>query len=146
MQHFLKLRYCLVKNDIYLLISRYFLEEKDTLLLESRYFLVKMDAIFAGIAMLSLSLHIKSFAIPKKQYIHIADMKVNYSVLLGQFAIWRMQNIEHSRDLAHALGGLLSCQPRVRVTSCFVYKVIRDLESIDHSCINPIRRIGLIHM
>ena len=27
----------------------------------------------------------------------------------------------------------------------FVYKVIRDLESIDHLCINPIRRIGLIH-
>ena len=33
---------------------------------------------------------------------------------------------------------LLSCQPRVRVTSFFVYKVIRDLESIDHFCINPI--------
>ena len=27
----------------------------------------------------------------------------------------------------------------------FVYKVIKDLESIDHLCINPIRRIGLIH-
>ena len=27
---------------------------------------------------------------------------------------------------------LLSCQPIVTVTSCFVYKVIRDLESIDH--------------
>ena len=39
---------------------------------------------------------------------------------------------------------LLSCQPKVTVTSCFVYKVIRDLESIDHLCINPIRRIGLI--
>ena len=26
----------------------------------------------------------------------------------------------------------------------FLYKVIRDLESIDHLCINPIRRIGLI--
>ena len=33
---------------------------------------------------------------------------------------------------------LLSCQPRVTVMSCFVYKVIRDLESIDHLCINPI--------
>ena len=31
------------------------------------------------------------------------------------------------------------------MTSRFVYKVIRDLESIDHFCINPIRRIGLIH-
>ena len=40
---------------------------------------------------------------------------------------------------------LLSCQPRVTVTSCFVYKVNRDLELIDHLCINPIRRIGLIH-
>ena len=40
---------------------------------------------------------------------------------------------------------LLSCQPRVTVTSCFVYKVIRDLESIDHVYINPIRKIGLIH-
>ena len=40
---------------------------------------------------------------------------------------------------------LLSCQPRVTVMSCFVYKVIRDLESIDHLCINPIHRIGLIH-
>ena len=27
-------------------------------------------------------------------------------------------------------------QPRVTVTSCFVYKVIRDLESIDHLCLN----------
>ena len=40
---------------------------------------------------------------------------------------------------------ILSCQSRVTVTSCFVYKVIRDLESIDHLCINPILRIGLIH-
>ena len=40
---------------------------------------------------------------------------------------------------------VLSCQPRVTATSCFVYKVIRDLESVDYICINPIRRIGLIH-
>ena len=40
---------------------------------------------------------------------------------------------------------LLSCQPRVTVVSCFVYKVIRDFESIDHLCINPIQWIGLIH-
>ena len=40
---------------------------------------------------------------------------------------------------------LLSCQPRVTVTSCFVYKVIWDLELIYHLCINPIHRIGLIH-
>ena len=31
------------------------------------------------------------------------------------------------------------------VASCFVYKYFRDLESIDHLCINPICRIGLIH-
>ena len=31
------------------------------------------------------------------------------------------------------------------MTTCFVYKVIRDLESIDHLFINPICRIGLIH-
>ena len=29
--------------------------------------------------------------------------------------------------------------------SCFVYKVIGDLESIDHLYINPFHRIGLIH-
>ena len=40
---------------------------------------------------------------------------------------------------------LLSCQPRVTVTSCVVYKVIRDLDSIAHLCINPIHRVGLIH-
>ena len=40
---------------------------------------------------------------------------------------------------------LLSCQPRVTVTSCNVYKIIRDLESIDHLCINPNPRVGLIH-
>ena len=40
---------------------------------------------------------------------------------------------------------VLSCQPRVTVTPWFVYKVIGDLESIDHLCINPIHRIGLIH-
>ena len=33
---------------------------------------------------------------------------------------------------------LLSCQPIVTVMSCFFYKVNRDLESIDHLCINPI--------
>ena len=30
---------------------------------------------------------------------------------------------------------VLFCQPRVTVTSCFVYKVIRDLESMYHLCI-----------
>ena len=36
---------------------------------------------------------------------------------------------------------VLSCQPRVTVASCFVYKVIWDLESIDHLCINPNTRV-----
>ena len=40
---------------------------------------------------------------------------------------------------------ILPCQPRVTVTSYTVYKVIRDLESIDHLFINPFHRIGLIH-
>ena len=40
---------------------------------------------------------------------------------------------------------ILSCHPRVIVTSPFAYKVISDLESIDHLCSNHIRRIGLLH-
>ena len=35
---------------------------------------------------------------------------------------------------------VLSCQPRVTVTSCFVYKVIGDLEAIYHLCINRINK------
>ena len=31
------------------------------------------------------------------------------------------------------------------MTSCFVYKVIREFKSIDHLCFNPIHRIGSIH-
>ena len=31
---------------------------------------------------------------------------------------------------------LQSCQPRVTVTSCFVYTVIRDVGSMDHFCID----------
>ena len=41
---------------------------------------------------------------------------------------------------------LLTYQPRVTVTLRFVYKVIKDLISIDHFCINPILRIGLTHL
>ena len=40
---------------------------------------------------------------------------------------------------------LLSYQPKVMVTTCFVYKGIRDFYSIDHLCMYPIRRIGLIY-
>ena len=41
---------------------------------------------------------------------------------------------------------LLSCQPRVTVTPCSVYKVIMDLESIDHLCINIYISDLLIHI
>ena len=68
-------------------------------------------------------------------------MLTSYSILievltftwLGQST--RLMNTEN----------VMSCQLRVTATSCFVYKVFRDLESIDHVCINPIRRIGLIY-
>ena len=56
-----------------------------------------------------------------------------------------LSRVEWSGVEWSAVAQLLSCQPRVTVTSCFVYKVIRDLESIDHLCINPIRRLGLIN-
>ena len=39
---------------------------------------------------------------------------------------------ESSRINTFVFHFLLSCQQRVTVTSCFVYKVIRDLESIHH--------------
>ena len=57
----------------------------------------------------------------------------------------KMRVIQHIFFTCPLMIILLSCQPRVTAASCFVYKVIRDLESIDHLCINPIRRIGLIH-
>ena len=53
--------------------------------------------------------------------------------------------IWHIHGKQSNLWNLLSCHPRVTVTPWFVYKVIRDLESIDNFCINPIRRKGLIH-
>ena len=53
-------------------------------------------------------------------------------------------SLEHF-DNKHESINLLSCQPKVTVTPCFVYRVIRDLESIYHLCINPIHSIGLIH-
>ena len=45
----------------------------------------------------------------------------------------------HLTNNNNEVAPLLPCQPRVTVTSCFVYKVIMDLESKDHLCINPIR-------
>ena len=63
---------------------------------------------------------------------------VEYTSHLVRVQLRNMCTIRNMKEI-------LSCQPRVTVTSCFVYKAIRDLESIDHLCINPIRRIGLIH-
>ena len=55
----------------------------------------------------------------------------------------QMNKVKFCRDMtespqtqindAAAVKDLLSCQPRVTVTSCFVYTVIRDLETIDQS-------------
>ena len=48
-----------------------------------------------------------------------------------------------TQHFSHSLVGLLmSCQPRGTVMLCFVYKVIRDLESIDHLCIVLILSCG----
>ena len=44
------------------------------------------------------------------------------------------KDIQHDKDFDY----LLSCQPRVTLASCCVYKVIKELESIDHLFINPI--------
>ena len=63
-------------------------------------------------------------------------------IVAPAFCIWSLVCCA----VKYSVAFLLSCQPRVTVTSCFVYKVIRDLESVDHLCINPIRRIGLIHV
>ena len=56
------------------------------------------------------------------------------------FCIIRFQELEICK-----IYKVLACKPRVTVSSCFVYKVIMDLSLIDHLCIIPIHRIGLIH-
>ena len=56
------------------------------------------------------------------------------------------KNIMLSSYLFHPFEIILSyCPASVTVMSWLVFKVIRDLESIDPLCINPIHRIGLIH-
>ena len=50
---------------------------------------------------------------------------------------------EKDRDLGLRPGTVLSAKSDSDFM--FVYKVIRDLLSIYHLCINPIHRIGLIH-
>ena len=74
----------------------------------------------------------------------------NFTPLLGQNiflqCFWRTL-LKHGDNMIRYLK-ILSYQPRVTVTSFFVYKAIRDLYSIDLSCINPnypFHRIGLIH-
>ena len=51
----------------------------------------------------------------------------------GRPALAPVQSVQ---CLCYSLSGKVnmpqSCQPRVTGMSCFVYKVIRDLESIDH--------------
>ena len=72
--------------------------------------------------------------------VYSADFQVVPTLLL--------QNLSSSTShgfVYYILQNLLSCQQGVTVMSCFVYKVIRDLKLIDHLCINPICRIGLIY-
>ena len=72
---------------------------------------------------------------------------MRFAFLLFDFGKKKLsQAIVHAYYIfSHFCTILLSCQPRVTVTTCFVYKVIRGLESIDHLCINPILWIGLIY-
>ena len=58
------------------------------------------------------------------------NLEVTVSNIMGNFIGQKRVNVY-----------VLPYQPRVTVTSCFVYTVIRYLESIYHLCINPIHRI-----
>ena len=51
--------------------------------------------------------------------------------------VFIMQEMYYATASEH----VLSFQPLVKVTSCYLHKVIRVLESIDHLFINPIHRI-----
>ena len=59
--------------------------------------------------------------------------------------IFKKNQLYASRRDANKEENILSRLSRVTVTSCFVNKIVRDLELIDHLFINPILRIGLIH-
>ena len=64
-------------------------------------------------------------------------LKLTFSLSFRIPTISMDMNIEDALAARRCDGyKLLSCQPRMTVTSCFVYKIIRDLESIDHLCIN----------
>ena len=81
----------------------------------------------------------------KRDYI---QPMVSIAFVLSEAVLWHCQPTNaHKNAYAAAVSTrrpLLYCQPRVAVTSCPVYKVIMDLALIDHSCINPIHRIGFI--
>ena len=84
---------------------------------------------FSSVVMLSLG-HIQQaqenkIAQVKKPFDWMTDEQFHNLQVLATHFEWFQVSLK-----------LLSCQPRVTVTSCFVYKVIRDLESIDHLCIN----------
>ena len=51
---------------------------------------------------------------------------------LDETVLLSTQNMIRINCFAYHKLELLSCQPRVTVTSCLVYIVIRDLESTDH--------------
>ena len=75
--------------------------------------------------------------------------KSKYSIFtITAFSKARAVNFKDSaltKRIGNRLSTVLFYQPRVAVTSFFVYKVINDLESRDYLCISPILRIGLIH-
>ena len=58
--------------------------------------------------------------------------------VLAAVAAYRVTNLFNTT--------LLSCRPRVTVTSRSAHKLTRDLQSIDHPCINPIRTTVPIHV
>ena len=71
--------------------------------------------------------------------------RTNFDIQTKFNSVSTLFSTEFLKELADDIEVLLSCQPRVKVTSCVVYNIIRDLESIDHLCIYPILRIELIH-
>ena len=66
--------------------------------------------------------------------------------LARQISARRRGNGYHTRLLLYGYWGFSTVLPAKSDSDVmFVYKVARDLESIDHLCINPIHRIGIIH-
>ena len=68
-------------------------------------------------------------------------MRVNKEIVALMFFFLVQLSFAYSLMISNQCNkNILTCQSRVSVTSCFVYKVNWDLDSIDHLCINPIRR------